>query len=77
VLATGWKGVLVAGPGGVVAVAVDVDVTDVEVGTNRRNGDSSDGIRHPVRSRKNSNPGKTAHLFMIIPSQSYRKVTVG
>jgi hypothetical protein len=74
VLSTGWKGVLVAGPGGILAVAVAVDVTDVEVGTNGRYGESSDGIKHPVRSRKNNNQGKTTHLFMLIPSQSYRKV---
>jgi hypothetical protein len=77
VFSTGWKGVLVAVPGGMVAVAVAVEVTDVEVGTNGRNGESSDGMKHPVRSRKNSNQGKTAHLFRIIPSQSYRKVTAG
>jgi hypothetical protein len=77
VLSTGWKGVLVAGPGRIVAVAIAVSVTDGEVGKNCRNGESSDGLTHPVRSRQNSNQGKTDHLFMIIPSLSYRKVIAG
>ena len=70
VLSTGWKGVLVAGRGRVVAVAVNVAGTEVELGTNGRYGESADGRMHPIGNRHNSKKGKTTFFFMIIPSQS-------
>ena len=70
VLSTGWKGVLVAGRGRVVAVAVIVAGTEVELGTNDRNGESADGMMHPIGIRHNSNKGKTTLFFMLNSSLS-------
>jgi hypothetical protein len=48
------------------ADAVAVAGKGVEVGMKGRNAESSDGIIHPIRRRKNSNQGKIGRLFMIM-----------